>query len=571
MNHFKMNYPQYVDRYKQLINTSLDLSDFIYQLPKDIKVSSLNHGCRKCSDACINVTLTPSPKCRGSQCMCYSQNQIYNHLLISDNQFLFTKQMITAEKMTIRDKRITNETQVPDLSKSVIIVLTGRLALKTKHELQIQLILKDKHGNILKRGGDDVRAWITRSKNKRAMSGRVFDFNNGTYLVRFPTLWNGTNTVSIVIPYYREESATLFRWYRTLNSMYYHIGLFIKGTLNQNTLCLPLPKIIGYQEICNFTTLNDGRPWYCGRPPSATLTCDDFSGLRDYRFSDVGATHAESKLLSRAPCSHTDRNLSVIVNIEGKDISRTNLPLCSNLPKCETWDLSTPTGYFNGSFYQSTKCDTSDNLSTKISKALNKTKLIMVGDSTMQQWFVALTKSIKCKFVSRSVCHRKDWKGSVEFILHAYPNLYSDIKGPGRAKYTIKSYTSIFNSIPKSGRYVVAMHMYGHFARMRYNIFRDTIQSFLPALRNALNRNSELQVLIKGPHVFYCTGWVPCINDFMGRHLVSILHEEMKEFHSRVVYLDYWDMSIAAVNDDIHPPPKFVWNMIEYLFGFIRE
>ncbi|CAG5126369.1 unnamed protein product, partial [Candidula unifasciata] len=46
---------------------------------------------------------------------------------------------------------------------------------------------------------------------------------------------------------------------------------------NESVPCSPFPIVPGYQksELCNLT-LQNGSPWFCGRPRKQELTCSDY-------------------------------------------------------------------------------------------------------------------------------------------------------------------------------------------------------------------------------------------------------------------------------------------------------
>ncbi|XP_055956269.1 NXPE family member 3-like, partial [Patella vulgata] len=86
-------------------------------------------------------------------------------------------------------------------------------------DILIKLELYNGYGDKVKRGGDDVRVRMVEINKQLTIAGRVKDYNNGTYIITIPTLWNGTNNVIIYMPYFREERVTFLTWTRQFNAL----------------------------------------------------------------------------------------------------------------------------------------------------------------------------------------------------------------------------------------------------------------------------------------------------------------------------------------------------------------
>lgn len=75
-----------------------------------------------------------------------------------------------------------------------------------------------------------------------------------------------------------------------------------KEDISEETLCNTEPFIPGYDTICNLTLENYRHVWYCGKPKSQRLLCNDWSVVNDKNMWNSGLeqpylTDAEKILL----------------------------------------------------------------------------------------------------------------------------------------------------------------------------------------------------------------------------------------------------------------------------------
>ena len=51
------------------------------------------------------------------------------------------------------------------------------------------------------------------------------------------------------------------------------------------TRCAPIPFGYGYNSLCNFTSLNGGFSWFCGKPTKKGLTCSSYNKFAMKRYN----------------------------------------------------------------------------------------------------------------------------------------------------------------------------------------------------------------------------------------------------------------------------------------------
>ncbi|CAG5126373.1 unnamed protein product, partial [Candidula unifasciata] len=111
---------------------------------------------------------------------------------------------------------------------------------------------------------------------------------------------------------------------------------------NESVPCSPFPVVPGHQksELCNLT-LENGSPWFCGRPSKRELNCSDYKSIS---YSRLDIAMPSGKLFTKMNflqlCSPTLTAKSGLTRLPDP-----NVP-CNKVSPRSTWHLSEPTGYF---------------------------------------------------------------------------------------------------------------------------------------------------------------------------------------------------------------------------------
>ncbi|ESO95898.1 hypothetical protein LOTGIDRAFT_176650, partial [Lottia gigantea] len=268
----------------------------------------------------------------------------------------------------------------------------------------------------------------------------------------------------------------------------------------------------------------------------------------------------------------------IILKIES---DRTSQPLpnkidCTKLSRRETWNMIQPTGYFNGTVWEHTKCHNPVN-KKNFFNCFKNTTMIAFGDSTVRQYYKYIHKVFKCKQTTEEWTNRKWYKAthcqvprynfSLTWAVQEFP-FVEGLKAPD-GKTNSKPASVLLNEAPSTGRMVFIIHYYAHFMRMHYSSFIERIRSLKTPIRNALKRNKNIHIAIKSPHIFYVTSCSTHFSIYHGKLYMDILKRELAEFHDKVWFLNIWDMSTAFENNNIHPPGSFVWQNLRLLAGYV--
>jgi hypothetical protein len=132
-------------------------------------------------------------------------------------------------------------------------------------QLDILLEARDHLGHRKEYGGDFLRARMYSPVLKAGASGKVTDFNNGTYLVSFTLFWEGQVSLSVLLIHPSEGASALWRAKNQGYDRIMFLGKFANGTSQVFTECgLSLNTSA---ELCQYLDARDQEAFYCVRPP----------------------------------------------------------------------------------------------------------------------------------------------------------------------------------------------------------------------------------------------------------------------------------------------------------------
>ncbi|KAM9079893.1 LOW QUALITY PROTEIN: NXPE family member 1 [Megaptera novaeangliae] len=104
-------------------------------------------------------------------------------------------------------------------------------------QLDVLLEVRDHLGRRKEYGGDFLRARMSSPALKAGASGKVTDFNNGTYLVSFTLFWEGRVSLSLLLIHPSEGVSALWRARKQGYDRVIFTGQFARGTSHVNTDC----------------------------------------------------------------------------------------------------------------------------------------------------------------------------------------------------------------------------------------------------------------------------------------------------------------------------------------------
>lgn len=156
-----------------------------------------------------------------------------------------------------------------DPSRSSFVISNSHTRFKVGDQLEVLIHVKDYEGRPKQYGGDYFQARIHSAHLKAGATGRVVDYQNGSYKVYFTLLWPGEVMVSVFLVHPSEGIQVLQHLREERPDRVFFKSLFKSGRISETTVCnVCLP---GGSPVCNFTDLYTGEPWFCYKP--SKLSC----------------------------------------------------------------------------------------------------------------------------------------------------------------------------------------------------------------------------------------------------------------------------------------------------------
>ncbi|XP_073487823.1 NXPE family member 2-like isoform X3 [Aquarana catesbeiana] len=144
--------------------------------------------------------------------------------------------------------------------------------------LIVQVEMFDYNGNKKTYGGDYLRARMFTPEFGAGSSGKIEDFQNGTYHVHFTLFWEGKIDISIFIIHPSEASSALWRFRNQWHGYIDHLGKFTRHQEVQEAECgFELDKT---KELCEYKDQRDEEYFYCVKPQN--FNCESLTDMKSW-------------------------------------------------------------------------------------------------------------------------------------------------------------------------------------------------------------------------------------------------------------------------------------------------
>lgn len=207
---------------------------------------------------------------------------------------LRVKEILEKLDRLIPPRPFTNMDATTSATHSTATILNPQDSYCTGDQLHILLEMKDHLGHRKEYGGDFLRARMSSPALKAGASGKVTDFNNGTYLVSFTLFWEGQVSLSVLLIHPSEGAAALWRARNQGYDRVIFTGQFSSGNSKVNTDCALV--LNSSAELCQYLDAQDQEAFYCLKPPR--LPC-------------AALTHMHSKNTKASYLSNQEQSLFV--------------------------------------------------------------------------------------------------------------------------------------------------------------------------------------------------------------------------------------------------------------------
>ncbi|KAM9296257.1 NXPE family member 1-like [Gastrophryne carolinensis] len=414
-------------------------------------------------------------------------------------------------------------------------------------------------------GGDFLRARIGSPPLNAGASGRIWDFNNGSYNVYFTLYWAGRVELSIRLMHPSEGAAVLWKA-RNLGYEYItYTGKFLNGTQDVHTQC-------GFyldsrEQTCDYEDKKYREVFYCIKLPG--VPCGAFISLMSSKSPRTYLSDLHRGLFTRS---------KIAVEIP-KQVAQIEVQKCSNTlvnvaPRCQAGlSPSFPGGHFLQNQWFPATCNlTSFQPLSQVHTCLTGKMIYLMGDSTLRQWlefFLKVLPDLKLLDTRESGWHRKhlayDSKNKlyIEWKKHGHPFVTDSF-------FTVRDHSYISGEIDRlaGGPGTAVVFSLGqHFRPFPLRLFIRRILGIRKAIENLLLRSPETKVVLKSENPRNINLDVERFSDFHGYVQYLAVRRVFAGLYLSVI--DAWDMSTAFGSYQLHPEDVIVKNQINLFLSYI--
>lgn len=473
------------------------------------------------------------------------------------------KGIIEKLNQLIPPRPFTDMNTTTSAAHSTVTILTPQDTYCKGDQLDILVEMRDHLGHRKEYGGDFLRARMSSTALKAGASGKVTDFNNGTYLVSFTLFWEGQVSLSLLLIHPSEGVSALWR---ARNQGYDRIifkGKFVNGTTHVFTEC-------GYNlkssaELCEYLDTRDEEAFYCVRPQH--IPCEALSYMTTMNRDISYLTVKEKSLFHRSSVG-----VEMIKHLKHINVSRCNKSEKIK-EKCQVgMKIPFPGGYTLDGRWITTFCNQIQLNTNKINGCLKGKLIYLFGDSTLRQWIYYLPKVLKTlKFF--------DLHGTGVFnkhlLLDAERHIQIQWEKHNHPLITVQLYSVINeNYIPRKIDQIlgdkntaIVITIGQHFRPLPIDIFIRRAINIRKAIERLFLRSPTTKVILKMENIREMHIDTERFGDFHGYIQYLIIKDIFSVLNVGVI--DAWDMTIAYGTNNVHPPDHVIGNQIDLFFNYI--
>ncbi|XP_073463996.1 NXPE family member 4-like [Aquarana catesbeiana] len=445
--------------------------------------------------------------------------------------------------------------------KSRATILNPRKKYCVGETIIVQIEMFDHLGNRKTYGGDFIRARIFSPDLKAAASGRIEDFNNGTYHAYFTLFWEGKVFFSLVLYHSSEAVSALWRARNQGYGLIYFTGTFTNGTHQLKSECGFQPNT--KKEICEYRKEGYNELFYCAKPES--FDCRSLIYLQSFNRDLSFLSTLEKSLLDR-------ENIAIEIpkNFESIDVNSCTKSSPPPLKQCKIGMVPPfPSGFVLQNKWRPAFCNFANfTLHEQMYTCLNDKMIHMTGDSTVQQWYNYLEKTFKglkhfelyrtgLESMALSIDLQRNIK--LQWNKHSHPIVADQF-------YWVKDDRYVSEQIDQLGggpQHVIVICLGQNFRPFPIHLFIKRVINVRRALERLFLRSPDTKVIIKTENTRETNLDAERFSDFHGYIQYFIVKDIFRDLQIGVV--DAWDMTIAYNTDNVNPPENVIQDQI-YMF-----
>ncbi|XP_053307934.1 NXPE family member 2-like [Spea bombifrons] len=440
---------------------------------------------------------------------------------------------------------------------------------KDKYCIGDHLLVKvqayDYLGDMKTYGGDYLRARIYSPASNSSASGKITDFNNGTYTINFGLFWEGEVYISVLLMHPSEAVSALWRARNQGLQNIKYTGNFTSATEYVNRECNF--ELDTEEDICSYEDRRDNEAFYCIKPPN--FPCEALTHMNSVNRNHSYLTEAEQRLLNRS-------NIGVDISKRLKPVNVFSCGKKLSVPteKCNLGAYySIPSGYFSHNRWNPIYCQmTMFTENEKLKNFLKGKKLFLIGDSTVRQYIRHFAEVLKIvDYFNHTEDEMQTWQKTllginlekfiyIQWKKHTFPFVTQSF-------YSIKEDTYMARQIDQIGggeNTIIVLTMGQHFRPFPLRIFIKSAINARRAIERLFIRSPRTKVIIKEENVRDMDINMERFSDFHGHINYLVLREIFKGLN--IGFVDALDMTIAYASYVIHPPVEVLENIISMSF-----
>ncbi|XP_066462205.1 NXPE family member 1-like isoform X2 [Eleutherodactylus coqui] len=481
-----------------------------------------------------------------------------------------SKIQMTIEKIFIQiDQRIpkiniTDKSKATSAKNSKVYLNNPKDSYCVGDHLTVQVDVYDYLGKKKTYGGDYLRARISTPELVAGSSGRIEDFNNGTYHIHFILFWEGKVNINVLLMHPSEVASALWTSRNEWHGYVDHLGKFTKPGEQSEVICgFDLDK---KQGLCEYKDVRDEELFYCVRHQN--FSCESLSEVKSWWRND------------RTLLTPVQKSLFDNIRVEiPRDFPPINVMRCNHSntsveERCKIGlKLEYPSGYAMKNMWYPKGCSTLTYSSLEeLDKCLKGKFIHMFGDSIVRQWYEYMVGKIKTlqQFSlyednwSRQLFHldikrnmKMSWKR------HTFPFISSSYQS-WKEERTI---TREIDLIRGDKRTVIILTVGAHFRAYPIYYFTKRLYNIRLAIERLFLRSPETKVIIKTENTSEMKKNFETMSDFHAYVHYFIMEIIFKDLG--VGFVNGWDMTNAFDTNALHPPEKVIANEVRMLMTYI--
>ncbi|XP_036717585.1 NXPE family member 2 [Balaenoptera musculus] len=431
-------------------------------------------------------------------------------------------------------------------------------------QLDVLLEVRDHLGRRKEYGGHFLRARMSSPALKAGASGKVTDFNNGTYFVSFTLFWEGRVSLSLLLILPSEGVSALWRARNQGYDRVIFTGQFVNGTSRVLSKCgLTLHSSA---ELCECPHYRDQEDFYCVKP--AHVPCEALTHVTT-RNANISCLREKEWIL----CCRSNMGLEIMKDFTSIEVLPCNKSINIET-KCQLGRKTPfPSGYTVKRRWIAAFCKQIELNETKnINDCLKRKLIYLMGDSTLRQWIHYLQKVIK---TLKCFDHHGAAIFKTHVLLDAERHILIQWKKHGHPFIT-KNLFSVKdeNYIPREIDQVagdndtaIVITLGQHFRPFPIKIFIRRAINVQKAIELLFLRSPETKVILKTENTRGVSQNAEMFSDFHGYIQNLTMRDIFVDLNVGII--DAWDMTIAYNTDNAHPPDYVIGNQINMFLNYI--